>query len=229
MIATNETSILGTFAATLFALLNPLGMLPIFIGYTASMRTGVQRWLALFVSITVLGLMLLFLFAGTALLNFFGITLDAFRIAGGILLLLIGIRIVAQDPVNKAKDLMVASDVGALREAESVYGQIVVPLAMPLLVGPGVIANLILYAGEARSATVFWGLVGVAAGVSFLTLVILLSGRFLRRLLGDVGLSIATRILGLLVASIGVQFVVAGLTNVIVHSIAPALLQPHGQ
>jgi multiple antibiotic resistance protein len=229
MIATNETSILGTFAATLFALLNPLGMLPIFIGYTASMRTGVQRWLALFVSITVLGLMLLFLFAGTALLNFFGITLDAFRIAGGILLLLIGIRIVAQDPVNKAKDLMVASDVGALREAESVYGQIAVPLAMPLLVGPGVIANLILYAGEARSATVFWGLVGVAAGVSFLTLVILLSGRFLRRLLGDVGLSIATRILGLLVASIGVQFVIAGLTNVIVHSIAPALLQPHGQ
>src|SRR5262252_2235812 len=131
MTATNETSVLGTFAATLFALLNPLGMLPVFIGYTAGMRVGVQRWLAIFVSITVLGLMLVFLFAGTALLNFFGITLDAFRIAGGILLLLIGIRTVAQDPVNKAKDLMVASEVGVLREAESVYGQIVVPLAMP--------------------------------------------------------------------------------------------------
>jgi MarC family membrane protein len=229
MMATNETSILGTFAATLFALLNPLGMLPIFIGYTADMRIGVQRWLAIFVSITVLGLMLLFLFAGSALLHFFGITLDAFRIAGGILLLLIGIRTVAHDPANKAKDLMVTSDVGALREAESVYGQIVVPLAMPLLVGPGVIANLILYAGEARSATVFWGLVGVAVGVSFLTLVILLSAGFLRRLLGDVGLSIATRILGLLVASIGVEFVIAGLTNVIVHSIVPAALQLHGQ
>ena len=226
MTATNETSILGTFAATLFALLNPLGMLPVFIGYTAGMRVGVQRWLAIFVSITVLGLMLVFLFAGTALLNFFGITLDAFRIAGGILLLLIGIRTVAQDPVNKAKDLMVASEVGVLREAESVYGQIVVPLAMPLLVGPGVIANLILYAGEARSATVFWGLVGVAVGVSFLTLVILLSGGFLRRLLGDVGLNIATRILGLLVAAIGVEFMIAGLTNVIVHSIVPAV---HGQ
>src|SRR5215813_12990647 len=229
MTGTTETSILGTFAATLFALLNPLGMLPIFIGYTDGMRNGVQRWLALFVSITVLGLMLLFLFAGTALLNFFGITLDAFRIAGGILLLLLGIRTVAHDPANKAKDLMVASDVGALREAESVYGQIVVPLAMPLLVGPGVIANLILYAGEARSASLTWGLVGVTVGISFLTFVILLSGRYLRRLLGDVGLSIATRILGLLVASIGVQFVIAGLTNVIVHSIAPALLQLHGQ
>jgi multiple antibiotic resistance protein len=230
--APSEISILGTFAATLFALLNPLGMLPVFIGYTARRRIGVQRWLAVFVSITVLGLMLLFLFAGTALLKFFGITLDAFRVAGGILLLLIGIRTVVQDVANKAKDLIIASDIGDLREAESVYGQIVVPLAMPLLVGPGVIANLILYAGEAwqtKGAKLFWGLVGVTVGVSFLTLLILLSGRFLRRLLGDVGLSIATRILGLLVASIGVQFVIEGLTNVIVHSIAPELLQLRGQ
>jgi MarC family membrane protein len=229
---TSEISILGTFAATLFALLNPLGMLPVFIGYTARRRIGVQHWLAVFVSLTVLGLMLLFLFAGTALLKFFGITLDAFRVAGGILLLLIGIRTVVQDVANKAKDLIIASDIGDLREAESVYGQIVVPLAMPLLVGPGVIANLILYAGEAwqtKGAKLFWGLVGVTVGVSFLTLLILLSGRFLRRLLGDVGLSIATRILGLLVASIGVQFVIAGLTNVIVHSIAPELLQLRGQ
>src|ERR1700751_4260926 len=125
MITTSDTSILGTFAATLFALLNPFGMLPVFIGYTAGRSIRVQRWVALFVSITVLGLMLLFLFAGTALLNFFGITLDAFRIAGGILLLLIGIRTVAQDPANKARDLTVASELGALGEAESVYRQIV--------------------------------------------------------------------------------------------------------
>lgn len=229
MIATSETSILGTFAATLFALLNPLGMLPVFIGYTAGSSIGAQRWLALFVSMTVLGLMLLFLFAGTALLDFFGITLDAFRVAGGILLLLIGIRTVAQDPASKAKDLIVTSEVGALIEAESAYRQIVVPLAMPLLVGPGVIANLVLYASEGKkSAALFGGLVAVTVGVSFLTFVILLSGRFLRGLLGDVGLSIATRILGLLVASIGVQFVIAGLTNVIVHSIAPTLLHLHG-
>jgi cytochrome c biogenesis protein CcdA len=119
----DEATILGTFAATLFALVNPLGMLPVFIGYTAGRRAGVQRWLAIFVSITVLGLMLLFLFAGTALLKFFGITLDAFRIAGGILLLLIGIRTVAHDAANKTKDLAVTSEAGELKEAESVYGQ----------------------------------------------------------------------------------------------------------
>jgi multiple antibiotic resistance protein len=224
----NETSILSTFAATLFALLNPLGMLPVFIGYTAGMSIGVQRWLALFVSMTVLGLMLLFLLTGTALLDFFGITLDSFRVAGGILLLLIGISIVTGDPAKAAKDLVVEADVSDLSEAKSVYRQIVVPFAMPLLVGPGVIANLILYASESRatkSATLSLGLVGVTVGISLLTLVILLSGRALRRLLGDVGLSIATRILGLLVASIGMQFVITGLSNVVVHSIAPAVQQ----
>src|SRR5262249_8058359 len=71
--------------------------------------------------ITVLGLMLLFLFAGTALLDFLGITLDAFRVAGGILLFLIGIRTIARDPASAAKDFTVASEVGDLSEAESVY------------------------------------------------------------------------------------------------------------
>ncbi|MCU0807259.1 MAG: MarC family protein [Candidatus Contendobacter sp.] len=225
-----ETTILSTFAATLFALLNPLGMLPVFIGYTTGMSQGVQRWLALFVSLTVLGLMLLFLLTGTAILDFFGVTLDSFRLAGGILLLLIGIHIVTADPGKAAKDLAVDAEASALSKAESVYRQIVVPFAMPLLVGPGVIANLILYASEARtihSPALSLGLIGVTVAISLLTLVILLSGRVLRRLLGDVGLNILTRILGLLVASIGMQFVVTGLSNVIVHSIAPAVLKLH--
>ncbi len=228
----SEATILGTFAATLFALLNPLGSLPVFIAYAGGLTSGVQRWLAVFVSITVLGLMLLFLFAGTGLLGFFGITLDSFRVAGGILLLLIGVKTVTRDTASTVKGLTVAAEIGERRQAESVYRQIVVPLAMPLLVGPGVIANLILYASEAwqrRSPTLSWGLVGVTVGISLLTLAILLSGSLLRRLLGDTGLTIATRILGLLVASIGVQFVIAGLTNVIVQSIAPAVLQLPGQ
>jgi MarC family integral membrane protein len=80
-----------------------------------------------------------------------------------------------------------------------------------------------------KSAKLASSLVAVTVGVSLFTLVILLSAEFLRRLSGDVGLSIATRILGLLVASIRVQFVIAGLTDVIVISIGPAVLpQLHG-
>ena len=220
-------SILSTFAATSFALLNPLGMLPIFMGYSARLKGGAQRWLALLVSVTVLGLTLLFLLTGNAIIDFFGITLDSFRVAGGILLLLIGINLVTGDPGKAAKQLAVDTQASDLGEAKSVYNQIVVPFAMPLLVGPGVIANLILYAGEARAHHddgLFWGLVAITTAMAALTFLILLSGKMLRQLLGDVGLNILTRILGLLVASIGVQFVIAGASNIIVHSVAPAIL-----
>jgi MarC family membrane protein len=223
-----DVGVLSTFAATLFALLNPLGMLPVFIGYTAGLSIGVQRWLALFVSLTVLALMLVFLFTGHAILSFFGISLDSFRLAGGIVLLLIGIRIVNGDSSQAARDQVVEATTSTLSEAKSIYRRIVVPFAMPLLVGPGVIANLILYASEARAAqndTLLLGLVGVTIAISVLTFALLLSGRFLRDLMGDVGLSIVTRILGLLVASIGMQFIVTGLSNVIVQSIAPAVLK----
>ncbi|AUB82305.1 MarC family protein [Candidatus Thiodictyon syntrophicum] len=225
-----ETAILTTFGATLFALLNPLGMLPVFMGYTEGLGPGVQRWLALFVALTVLGLILVFLLAGTSIIDFFGITLDSFRLAGGILLLSIGIRIVTAEPGKAAKDLVAMTELGAVAEAKSVYRRIVVPFAMPLLVGPGVIANLILHAGQARaikSDTLLIGMVLVSVGICALTFVILLAGRLLRRLLGDVGLSIMTRVLGLLVASIGMQFVVTGVTNVIVQSIAPQVLKLH--
>ena len=178
-----------------------------------------------------MGLMLLFLLTGGAIIDFFGITLDAFRVAGGILLLLMGIQIVTGDSGQTAHDLVVQQEQSAISEAKSVYRRIVVPFAMPLLVGPGVIANLILYANEARSlksTSLSLGMVAVTIGIALLTCLILLSGRVLRRLLGDIGLSIFTRILGLLVASIGVQFVMTGMSNEIVHSIAPAVLRlPH--
>ncbi len=83
------------FMVTTFALLNPLGVLPIFIGLTARESRGVQRLVALFVALTVLALLLVFLFVGESILQFLGVSMDAFRIAGGILLLLMGLKIVS--------------------------------------------------------------------------------------------------------------------------------------
>jgi MarC family membrane protein len=217
-----------SFATTLFALLNPLGVLPIFIGYTAKERRGVQRWLALFLSITVYLLLILFLLTGAALLKFFGISIDSFRIAGGILLLLIGINLVTGDSSKAAMDLVIQDEESDLQQAKSVYRKIVIPLAMPLLVGPGVIANVILHASQAEATKQDQLLVGfsiVIGLVSFLTFTIFLAGKWLQRLLGDVGLSILTRILGLLVASIGVQFMVSGISNIIVTILVPQILK----
>jgi multiple antibiotic resistance protein len=221
-----DKALLSTFAASLFALLNPLGILPVFISYTAKESKGVQKWLAVLLSATVLGLLLLFLFTGSALLKFFGITLDAFRIAGGILLLLIGINLVMGEAKSSSQTVVDQDNQTVWQEAESVYRKIVIPLAMPLLVGPGVIANVILYANEveARKNDVqMLELVAVCVFISAIVCAILLSGRWLQRAVGNIGLSIATRILGLLVASIGVQFIVIGVTQIIVHMIAPQL------
>jgi MarC family membrane protein len=223
-----EHQILSTYAASTFALLNPLGMLPVFIGYTAGLNPGVQRWLASLVSLTVLGLLLLFLLTGPSILHFFGISLDAFRMAGGILLLLIGIHIVTGESAAQTKAPVAQGTTTDFAQAESVYRQIVIPFAMPLLVGPGVIANLILYSVEAqklKSASLSFGLIGITVGIAILTLVILLSGRFLRRFLGEIGLGLLTRLLGLLVAAIGMQFLITGSTEVIVETIAPRLMR----
>jgi len=220
-----DLSFLSTFGATLFALLNPLGVLPVYIGYVAKERRGVQRFVALLLSLTVLGLLLLFLTTGSSLLKFFGIDLDSFRIAGGILLLLIGIGLVMGN-VGQTEAVEAETERSDWRQAQSVYRRIVIPMAMPLLVGPGVIANVILYANEIESRPhdgPYGGLAITCTAVSVLVLLVLLSGQWLKRALGDVGLSIATRILGLLVASMGVQFITSGVTNVIVHTIAPQI------
>jgi multiple antibiotic resistance protein len=198
----------------------------VFISYTAKQSRGVQKWLSVLLSITVLGLLLLFLVSGSAILKFFGITLDSFRIAGGILLLLIGIGLVMGTMKNNIQDLADQADKSDFKQAESVYRKVVIPLAMPLLVGPRVIANVILYANEAQARKNDLQLVELAVVcmlVSVLVCAILLSGRWLQKVLGNIGLSIATRILGLLVASIGVQFIVVGVTNIIVQTIAPQL------
>lgn len=221
-----DKAFLTTFAASLFALINPLGILPVFISYTAKQSKGVQKWLSILLSVTILGLLLLFLVSGSAILKFFGITLDSFRIAGGILLLLIGINLVMGKIGGSSQDFADQETKSDFQQAESVYRKIVIPLAMPLLVGPGVIANVILYANEVETHKNEFQLVELAVVcvmISVLVCAILLSGRWLQRVLGNVGLSIATRILGLLVASIGVQFMVIGVTQIIVHSIAPQL------
>jgi multiple antibiotic resistance protein len=223
-----DTILISTFTASLFALLNPLGILPIFISYTAKEKRSVQRWLALFLTLTVWALLMFFLLTGGALLKFFGITLDSFRIAGGILLLIIGIGLVNGNDRKAIQDIAANAQNSDLLEAGLVYRKIVVPLAMPLLVGPGAIANVILYGSATQNKKeweLFGGLIAAITAICCLVFAILLIGRSLQRIVGDVGLSIATRILGLLIAAIGVQFITTGLANFIILTITPAILK----
>jgi MarC family membrane protein len=220
--------LISNFAASLFALLNSLGIMPIFLGYVAGEKRSVQRWLALFVSLTVLVLLLIFFFTGSSLLKFFGISLDSFRIAGGILLLIIGIGIVNGDSNKSTQQLAAQAQKSDFQTAELVYRKIVIPLAVPLLVGPGVIANVILYGSEAenkKDGGLYLGLVITIVAICALNFLIFWAGRWLQKMVGEVGLNIITRILGLLVASMGVQFMITGLSNLIVNSIVPEIIK----
>jgi multiple antibiotic resistance protein len=219
-----EWSFLSNFGITLFALLNPLGMLPIFINYTAGEQKQVQRFVAFFVSLTVLALLIIFMLIGTPMLQFFGVTLDSFRIAGGVLLLGIGINIVNGTGENKTQEISNAKEEKSyVSQAKSVYRQIVIPMAMPLLVGPGVIANVMLYANEAIAKKGGLGLelILMTALVSCLVFLVLASAKWLQKLLGDIGLSITQRVMGLFVAAIGVQFMVTGAINIFDAQILP--------
>lgn len=220
--------LISNFAASLFALLNSLGIMPIFIGYVAGEKRSVQRWLALFVSLTVLMLLLVFFLTGSFLLKFFGISLDSFRIAGGILLLIIGIGIVNGDPNQSAKIVASKAQNSDFMTAKLVYRKIVIPLAIPLLVGPGVIANVVLYASEAENRkdnALYFGLIMTIVLICVLNFVIFMAGRWLQKVVGEVGLNIVTRILGLLVASMGVQFMITGLSNIIVNNLVPEIIK----
>jgi MarC family membrane protein len=215
---------LTNFMVTTFALLNPLGVLPIFIGLTARENRGVQRLVALFVSLTVLALLLVFLFVGESILQFLGVSMDAFRIAGGILLLLMGLKIVAGDEGDPGAQLSgVAEGVGKLKEAETVFQKIVIPLAMPLLVGPGVIANVILYAAKDKVDHDGGALVLGTFLLSVVVLAIFLAGRWLKAALGPIGLNILMRVMGLMVAAMGVQFMVTGVSQIFITQLAPAI------
>ena len=218
-------SFLSNFAITLFALLNPIGMLPVFISYTANERKEVQRLVALFVSLTVMALLLVFLLIGSPILQFFGVSLDSFRIAGRILLLTIGIGIVNGKSSDNKEEIVTTETNNNLTQAKSIYSQIVIPMAMPLLVGPGVIANVILYSNEASKKRDGLGieLILMIALVSFLVFVILTAGKWLQKMIGNIVLNITQRIMGLFVAAIGVQFMVTGVINIFINQIIPEL------
>ena len=204
--------------------MNPLGVLPIFIGFTSRESRGVQRLVALFVALTVLVLLLVFLFIGSDLLRFLGVSINAFRVAGGILLLLMGLQIVrGQSGDADLQAPGVVAGQSELKEAETVFEKIVIPMAMPLLVGPGVIANVILYASRDDSGVERGDLLLGSCVLALIVLAIFLAGRWLKAVIGPIVLNILMRVMGLMVAAMGAQFLITGINQNVLTQLVPAL------
>ncbi|MDG1863661.1 MAG: MarC family protein [Yoonia sp.] len=189
---------------TLFIIIDPPGLAPLFVALTQGMSATQRRAIALRACIIAGGLMLAFLFIGEALLGFVGISMPAFRIAGGILLFLTALEMLFQKRQARRQE---NADEGA---AEHHDDPSVFPLALPLIVGPGAITTIILLAGQARSAFDFVAIAGVMFAVLILVFAALMVAIPLDRILGKTGINILTRLLGMLLAALAIQFILDG-------------------
>lgn len=192
-----------TAFATLFVVINPLGLATFFMALTRGMTVAARRRIALRGAVIAAVLLAAFALSGEALLQFIGISLPAFRIAGGLLLFLTALQMLFDRRAQKEEGS--PEDLGA-------HDPSVFPLATPLIAGPGAIASVILLVAQAGA-----GLAGAAAVIALtlallvLTYGALLLAPFFERLLGPTGANVITRLLGMLLAALSVQFVLDGL------------------
>ncbi|MBF0546263.1 MAG: MarC family protein [Candidatus Riflebacteria bacterium] len=190
---------------TVLAIVDPFATAPIFLAITPNNTNDERKKMALQAAIIACGVLLVFVFTGNWVFNFFGISVSAFRVAGGILLL------------STALDTLRTNEGGKpqtpeeKRESVEKADVTITPLAIPLLAGPGAISTVALLGSNSKNIgeLVIVGLaVIVACAVSWL---ILKNSSRLIKFIGQIGLKIVTRIMGLLLAGIGVQFILSGI------------------
>jgi len=201
-----------TFTLTLIGLLavvNPLGALPIFLSMTGKSNPKEDKRTINRAALAIALILLISAWTGNALLGFFGITIDAFKAAGGLLILLMGIAML------HGKQSHVQHHPSETESALNKEDISVVPLAMPLMAGPGAISLVILDADKVHT---WQGDVKIALAiisVSMIAWLVLLAAEKMRDKLGTIGLNIISRIMGLILAAIGVQFIADGMIHLL--------------
>ena len=202
-------ALLNAFA-TLIVLIDPPGVAAIFLGVTVGMTNDQRRRVAIRASIISACILLAFAVAGAKLLALFGISLDAFRIAGGIMLFYIAFEMVfdkRQARKEKATETAVHED-----ELRNIA---VFPLAIPLIAGPGSISAVVLLSGEFADPVARGTLALVIIGCLGLTLLALLAAERLNTLIPPSTHALITRLLGVILAALAVQFVVDGIKSLV--------------
>ncbi len=212
----NITEIYLKSFTALIALLNPIGAIPIFINLTQTQIERQRNRTARNAALTVLVVLLVSFFSGDALLGFFGISIASFRIAGGLLILLMALAML------QAKTSAVKQTEEEIEDSSVKENIAVVPLGIPLLAGPGAISTVILYSQQHSSLLYALGEVAVIVLSVFITWCCLRGAPYIARWLGRTGINVFTRIMGLIMAAIGVEFIAKG-----VEALFPLLMR-HG-
>ena len=193
-----------TVFVALFVVIDPIGMTPLFVALTAGMETRRRRMIAVRACVTAFGLLTVFGLFGDAVLEFIGISMPAFRIAGGILLLLTAFDMLFERRAARRQ--------GQAQEEDLTDDPSVFPLAMPLIAGPGAMATMVLITSD---PSIDWtGMLAihlVMGAVTAVVLILFLFAGILERVLGPTGINLVTRLFGMLLAALSIQFILDGL------------------
>lgn len=193
-----------------FAIMNPIANTPIFLGLTADDTPAIRKQVAMKALITAFGIILVFCLLGKLIFSLFGITLPAFRITGGLLVALIGYNMLhgEQSKVHHSGSV----DQNLSTQAE--LSVAVTPLAIPILAGPGTIATAMNFASTGGIDAMVVTIAAFAA-LCLITYGFFIFGQRLVAFLGENGLGVITRIMGLILAVIGVQMLIDGVAGAI--------------
>ncbi|MBI5857743.1 MAG: NAAT family transporter [Sphingobacteriales bacterium] len=204
----SETISFGLLCFTsLFTLINPLGTMPVFMAMTSNLSVEARNATARKASIISLFTTIAFAFAGQLIFDFFGISVNSFRVVGGVIFFLMGMDMLqARLGQVKIKDSEVKSYVSDIS---------ITPLAIPMICGPGAITNAIVLMEDANTFQKQTILIVVIFLIMFLTYLVLYSSSRLITLLGQTGINVMMRIMGLIVMVIAVEFFFAGLKPIV--------------
>lgn len=188
---------------SLFAILDPIGMIPVIILFTANLTAKKRARAVRITSLTVGGILLVALLVGEPILAFFGISINSFRVAGGILLMLMSITMLNGNvykpvPADENTDL------------EETPSHAIVPLSTPLLAGPGSISAVIVEAHKMPGIQHYMIMTLVIILLSVTVWITFLIAPWVAQRLGKVGIDIFTRLMGLILAAIAVEFIAVG-------------------
>lgn len=192
-----------------FLVIEPISLVPMFAALTRGGEPGYRRRMAYKSTAISALIFVLFAVAGDLVLQALGVTVDAFKIAGGLLLFLLAVDMVFARQSGLRSTTVREQDEARYREDISVF-----PMAFPLIAGPGALATLLLFVVETRGEPLaLLSLLGVIAIVLGLTLVLLLTTTAIMRVMGVTGANVVSRLLGVVLAALAVQYVLDGLQH----------------
>lgn len=196
----------STVLMAFFAIMNPLANTPVFLGLTSDLDRTSQLSIATRAVLLAFAIVALFAIFGHSIFTLFGITLPAFRIAGGILVGLVGFHLLQ----GQNSSVHTPTEADNEQSQDAALGIAITPLAMPILAGPGTLATAMSYAAEATPAGLLRVLVAFGV-ICTLTWISFVGGESLVRFLGQNAIKVVSRLMGLILAVIGVQMVLLGI------------------